>query len=163
MFDLPENWLDILIRLLSAAFLSGIIGLEREIRNKPAGLRTHMLVGLGASAVCVFGYGVVEEVGGQNESVRLDLIRIISGVIGGLGFLGAGAIMQSRGEVHGMTTAAGIWIVGAIGIGCGTGNYFAVGVTTLIATVCLIPIRILEKKLAIRNPSVERKVESGAL
>jgi len=158
--DLPQDWIEIIVKLLLATGLSALVGLEREVRNKPAGLRTHMLVGLGAAAVCVFAYGMADSfdtTAEANEVIKLDMIRVISGVIGGLGFLGGGAILQSRGEVQGMTTAAGIWIVGGIGIGCGTGNYFAVIVTTLIAVACLIPARLLERSLATKQTSGDDK------
>jgi putative Mg2+ transporter-C (MgtC) family protein len=157
--EIPANWLDTIIRLTSATLLAAIIGMDRELRDKPAGLRTHMLVGLGASAFSVFALGLVSDLAEQ-EGIRLDPLRIVEGVIGGLGFLGAGAIIQSRGDVYGMTTAVGIWIAGAIGVGCGTGNYFAVACTTFIAIICLIPLRILERRLDIRNPSALRN--SGA-
>ncbi len=153
IFVLPENWLETSVRLISAAAMAALIGLEREVRDKPAGLRTHMLVGLGAAAFTVFGIDLATGLGHQNESFSFDPLRIVSGVIGGLGFLGAGAIIQSRGDVFGLTTAAGIWLVGAIGVGCGTGNYFAVGITTLIALICLVPVRHIEHNLSISIPT----------
>lgn len=150
--EIPSDWLDTIIRLVSATLLSGIVGLEREVRNKPAGLRTHMLVGLGAAACCVFSLDVMERLQQVNELARFDPIRIIEGVIGGLGFLGAGAIIQSRGNVHGLTSAAGIWIAGAIGVGCGMGSFFAAVVLTLIVVICLVPVRWLEREI---NRTVE--------
>lgn len=149
--NIPDNWLDILLRLVTATLMASLIGLDREIRDKPAGLRTHMLVGLGAAAFSVFSLEVVDRYSHLEGSIALDPIRIIAGVIGGLGFLGAGSIIQSHGNTHGMTTAAGIWIAGAIGVGCGTGSYFSVTVVTIIALICLNPVRKLERKLGTRR------------
>jgi putative Mg2+ transporter-C (MgtC) family protein len=145
--ELPPDWLDTCARLVSASILAALIGLERELRNKPAGLRTHILVGLGASALCVFAVHIARDVTNVPDAVRIDPIRVIQGVIAGLGFLGAGAIIQSKTQVHGMTTAAGVWIAGIVGVGCGTGNYFAVTLLTIITLICLYPIGVLERKL----------------
>lgn len=152
--EIPIDWLETVLRLVLATVLTAMIGLEREVRNKAAGLRTHMLVGLGSAAFGVFSLSLVEQFDAAQQSVMLDPMRIIEGIIGGLGFLGAGAIIQSRGDVHGMTTAAGIWIAGAIGIGCGIGSYFAVIIVTLIALICLIPVRMLESKVHTNGPDV---------
>jgi len=122
-----------------------------------------MLVGLGSSACCVFALSLVSRYAETESAVQLDPLRIIEGVIGGLGFLGAGAIIQSRGDVRGMTTAVGIWIAGAIGVGCGTGNYFAVALLTVITVVCLIPVRLLERKLDIRNPTAKEESDAKKL
>ncbi len=154
--EIPSDWFEISARLSLAALLTAIIGLEREIRNKPAGLRTHMLIGLGSSAFAIFALGLADSIHHADATTQVDPIRAIEGVMGGLGFLGAGAIIQSRGDVYGMTSAVGIWITGAIGVGCGTGNYFAVVLTTLIAVICLIPLRLVEKQLDVRNPSTKR-------
>ncbi len=150
--EIPHDWMEITLRLFLAVILTAVIGFEREVRDKPAGLRTHMLVGLGSAAFAVFTLGLAENVDQLGKTYNVDPIRAIEGVMEGLGFLGAGAIIQSRVNVYGMTTAVGIWIAGAIGVGCGTGNYFAVLLTTFIALICLIPLRFLEKQLALRNP-----------
>lgn len=156
--DIPEDWLEITIRLVAACLLTAVLGLEREVRNKPAGLRTHMLVGLGSAAFGVLTLELVGDVIGHQQQgvVTVDPARIIEGIVGGLGFLGAGAIIQSRGRVFGMTTAAGIWIAGAIGVGCGAGSLFTASLTTLLAALCLIPVRHLEKELDIRTPAEHR-------
>ena len=154
MNSIPSlNWLDISIRLVAAAVLAGIVGIDREVRDKPAGLRTYMLVGLGAAAFTVFASNLVHDLAaaGDQTGIRLDPTRIIQGIIGGLGFLGAGTIIHSRGDVHGITTAAGIWIAGAIGLGCGAAYYFTAFLVTLIAVICLIPVQFLEYKLVNRR------------
>jgi putative Mg2+ transporter-C (MgtC) family protein len=150
--DIPENWLDLVMRLVAATVLTAVIGLEREIRDMTAGLRTHMLVGLGSTAFTLFAYGMIDDMSNGPPNVQLDPLRIVEAVVGGLGFLGAGAIIRSQGNVYGMTTAASIWLAGAIGVGCGMGQMFIVVVTTAITMLCLVPLRIMEKKLKIRNP-----------
>ncbi len=155
--EIPAEWFEISLRLVLATVLTAIIGLEREVRNKPAGLRTHMLIGLGSSAFAVFALGLAENVSQSGAGIQVDPLRALEGVMGGLGFLGAGAIIQSRGDVYGMTTAVGIWIAGAIGVGCGTGNYFAVLLATGIAVICLVPLRYVEHQLDIRNPSTKNR------
>jgi len=155
--EFPDTWLEITVRLVGACFLTAMLGLEREVRNKPAGLRTHMLVGLGAAAFGVLTLQLVRDIVGHQQPgiPTVDPIRIVEGLVGGLGFLGAGATIQSRGEVHGMTTAAGIWIAGAIGIGCGVGSLFVSVLTTLLAVLCLIPVRYMEHQLDIRDPPAD--------
>lgn len=116
----------IILKLVLAAVLSGVIGLEREWKRKPAGLRTNILVGVGSALIMII-----------SQQFIADPARIAAGVITGIGFLGAGIIIQSRGHVYGITTAASIWIVAAIGLAVGLGNYFAAFITTLVALVVL--------------------------
>lgn len=120
----------IIFRLLASAVLSGIIGLEREFKHKPAGLRTNILVGVGSTLITLTSVFV----GGISNS---NPIGIAPGVIIGIGFLGGGLIIRSRGEVHGITTAATIWIVAAVGLAVGVGFYSAALITTVISLVVL--------------------------
>ncbi len=108
--------MDMVIRLLMAAGLALVLGLERELRGKPAGLRSHMLVSVGASAFIMMGMHILLATAEGDPSARIDPTRIVEGVIGGIGFLGAGSIIQSRGNVQGITTGASIWVSGAIGV-----------------------------------------------
>ena len=146
---MPVNDLDIppevvALRLLAAVVLSMAIGWERERREKPAGLRTHMLVGLGAAAFYLLAIEFV--LGGMKdaEDIRPDPMRIFEGVITGIGFLGAGAIIQRGSEVRGLTTGAGIWVAGAIGLACGGGYFVIAGVVTVLAIVILAVVGWLE-------------------
>ena len=116
----------LIIRLLIATILGGLIGLEREYRHKEAGLRTNMLVALGSALAMVI-----------STSFEVDPARIASGIITGIGFLGGGIIIQSRGEVHGITTAATIWVVATVGMAAGLGYITAALATTAIALVVL--------------------------
>lgn len=131
--DVPdaEQVTRILTRLLLAALLGGVLGYEREHKGKAAGIRTHMLVAMGSAL-----FVLVPLLGGMPPG---DLSRVLQGVIAGVGFLGAGAIVKQRAEenVQGLTTAAGIWMTAAIGVACGMGRESTAVVSTLLALVVL--------------------------
>lgn len=131
-----EFW-TVVTRLGAACLLSMLVGYERERKNKPAGLRTHMLVGLGAAAFFLifveFALGPLKDA----ENISPDPTRIIEGVITGIGFLGAGAIIQNAQQVRGLTTGAGIWVAGAIGLACGGGYFVIAGILTGFTVVIL--------------------------
>ena len=112
------TWGEILLRLVVAALLGGLIGWEREVRRKPAGLRTLILVTLSAAMFVVAGQQVALQHG---ESI--DAVRAMAGIAQGVGFLGAGAIVQSHGQVRWLTTAAAMWAAAAIGFAAGMGMY----------------------------------------
>jgi len=115
-------------KLLLAVLCGGLIGFEREYRDKAAGLRVVPMVSLGAALVTI--------ISGVNGT-RLENPHVAAGVITGVGFLGAGVIIQNRGQILGLTTAAAIWVAAAIGMGCGRGLYLLSGVTTAIALLIL--------------------------
>lgn len=133
---------EMIVRLLAAAILSGLIGIEREIRQKPAGVRTNALIGLGSAVMTLAGILAFTQFPQGS-----DASRIASIVVQGVGFLGAGAIIQSSGAVHGLTTAATMWVVAGIGIACGFGFYSLAGVTTLIVLVLLVIFGPLDAQL----------------
>jgi putative Mg2+ transporter-C (MgtC) family protein len=128
---------EVTIRLLVAILMGGILGWDRERADKPAGLRTHMLVALGSASFTLLGFEV-----GAHLSPRtgegFDPTRVLQGVIGGIGFLGAGAIIQNRGQVSGITTAASIWVAGALGAAAGVGAYVLAGISSVLALLILI-------------------------
>jgi putative Mg2+ transporter-C (MgtC) family protein len=136
-----------LIRLSAAAGLAALIGLERELRNRPAGLRTHMLVSLGAAAFLLVGYEILFATAEGDPSARIDPTRIVEGVIGGIGFLGAGSIIRSGGSVHGITTGAAIWIAGAIGVSCATGNLILAVMVTVLALLIVLVLGYFENRV----------------
>jgi len=138
----------IFVRLLAATILATAIGWERESRNKPAGLRTHMLVGLGSAAFFLIFIELALGPLKDSEGLSPDPTRIFQGVITGIGFLGAGAIIQSRGEVKGLTTGAGIWVAGAIGLACGGGYYIIAGTVTAFTVTILGVVGLLQSKLS---------------
>lgn len=145
--DLQVTWQEALLRLGLALVLGILIGWEREAHNKPAGLKTMSLVALGSAAFTLITFEIYQAVLRVNPQSNSDPIRLVEGIIGGIGFLGAGAIIQGRGSVHGVTTAAGIWITGAIGIACGGGHYFLAVLTWLLTLLVLLPLKFFEKKL----------------
>jgi putative Mg2+ transporter-C (MgtC) family protein len=126
--------IEILLRILLAVVLGAIIGVQRELANKPAGLRTHILICLGAALFTVVSiFGFID---------TYDMSRVAAGVVAGIGFLGAGVIFRSmRGDVVvGLTTAASVWATAAVGIACGSGMYLIAAVSAIIIfLVLLIP------------------------
>ena len=123
--------LDLSIRVLAAAFVGAIIGYEREIRAKGAGMRTHVLVALGSAL-----FMIVSQFGFEGAP-RFDAARVAAGVVGGLGFLGGGIIMKTKNHVSGLTTAAGLWVTGSLGLALGCGMYALSGICTVLVLVCL--------------------------
>lgn len=132
----------ILVRILIAAFLSGLIGLERELHGCAAGLRTHILVCIGSALFMLTSIFVAES---YKSIGTVDPSRIAAGVVTGIGFLGAGAIIRYGTSIRGLTTAASIWAVAAIGLAIGAGMYEAGGIATVISLMVLILSRLEEK------------------
>jgi putative Mg2+ transporter-C (MgtC) family protein len=144
--EVTLDWGEIALRLAVAIGLGGVLGLEREWHGKPAGLRTHMMVSLGSASFTVVALEVYGElIAGGTDLVRPDPLRIIEGIIGGIGFLGAGSIIQSRGSVEGLTTAGSLWFVGSVGVAVGTGNYGIAAIAVVMGLVVLQVIGYVEK------------------
>src|SRR5918911_455370 len=131
--------LALLVRLLAAGVLAGILGWEREYAGKPAGFRTHILVGVASALFTVLAGLSVGDYSGPEGGLRSDPVRVIQAVAIGIGFLGSGIIFVARdGEhVRGLTTAASIWATAAIGISAGLGHYVLAGGATLILLLVL--------------------------
>lgn len=134
-------------RLILAAVCGAAIGFEREWRNRPAGLRTHILVCLAAAAFAVLALEMIDQPMLDREGVRLDPIRIVEAVTSGVAFLAAGAVIVARGEIHGLTTGAGLWLSGAIGVAAGLGLWQIALFATLLALVVLGLLHILARRL----------------
>jgi putative Mg2+ transporter-C (MgtC) family protein len=142
------GWDDNLFRLALAAALGGVIGFERELREREAGLRTHMLVCLGSSLfTIVSAYGFHDFLVGGGQIVRADPTRIAAQVVTGIGFLGAGAIIRQGASVRGLTTAATLWVAAAIGMACGAGYYPGAVIGTIVTIVALWPIRVISYRV----------------
>jgi len=122
-----------LLGLLMAAIFGALIGAERQLSGKAAGLRTNILICLGAAVYTIVSS---EMGGGQSDSIT----RIAAQIVSGIGFLGAGAIIQDRGGIHGLTTAATIWLVASIGMACGAGFYLLALISTAIAVTVLLAL-----------------------
>ncbi len=133
--------LNIIINLLIAFVLGGAVGWLREMEGKTAGLRTHILVSVGAALFTMISGEMIFRSG------LADPGRIAAGVVTGIGFIGAGCIVQARGAVRGITTAASIWVTAAIGIAAGTGFYVGAVAATIIALMTLWILREVEKKI----------------
>ena len=145
--DLAMSAGELVLRLLLSLAYGALIGWDRETRRKPAGLRTHMLVSLGSASFMLVTIELSRAVTGAGHGAHPDPTRIVEGVTAGIGFLGAGSIIQGRGSVEGLTTAAGLWVVGAIGIACGGGHYVLATTTALFAFVILAGLSFFDGRV----------------
>ncbi|MEA2601033.1 MAG: putative Mg2+ transporter-C (MgtC) family protein [Acidobacteriota bacterium] len=147
--------LQVLLRLCAATLLGCLIGLNRELCGKPAGMRTHGLVALGAALITV----VSLDLAGTDHSA---VLRTIQGIMAGIGFLGGGVILrdESHQSIHGLTTAASVWVVASLGIACGAGQWLTSAIAVFITLALLILGEKLEQKLRLKSVPVPR--EPGA-
>ncbi len=134
---------EVIIRIIIIIVLSGLIGLERKHYRKPAGFRTNVLVGLGSTILALTSIYIYNNF---NASGNVDIGRIVGQIVTGIGFLGAGAIIQARGAVHGLTTAASIWVVAAIGMTVGLGYYFMAVAGTIGVLIVLLVLGRIEHR-----------------
>ena len=141
----------IVARLLMAALFGAVIGFEREWRNRPAGLRTHILVCVAAATFAILTIEIVHAPMFEKDTGRFDPIRIVEAVTAGVAFLAAGVVIFTRGEVHGLTTGAGMWLAGAIGVACGLGLWQIAALTTLIALIVLGLLYAVAAKLGLEE------------
>jgi putative Mg2+ transporter-C (MgtC) family protein len=133
-------------RLVAALALGAVIGAERESKRKPAGLRTHMLVSMAACLFILVSQQLATLPFGAEDAMRVDPLRLIEAVTAGVAFLAAGTIFTSRGEVHNITTGASMWLAGAIGLACGSGQMPLAAMATGIVLVVLYVLRLLERE-----------------
>lgn len=153
----------LLVRILVAAALGGILGIERELKDQPAGFRTHMLLSMGACLFTVVGaFGFQAFTGGTDtQRVQADLTRVASQVVVGIGFLGAGTILRHGGSVRGLTTAASLWVTAAIGVTVAMGFYFIATATSLIAVFTLAALKPIERTFLGRKGKQEGEPPSS--
>lgn len=140
------------IRLLTAAVLGALVGLEREIHAHPAGMRTHLLVSLGAA-----GFTVLSIAG--FPSAGADPARVAAQIVTGIGFLGAGAILKEGATIKGLTTAASLWVVASVGMAAGAGAWVTAVTITVIAIVSLWPLRLITERFVGKGREDERRSE----
>lgn len=133
------NWSSDVLSLILSVVFGAVVGLERELHGKAAGLRTNILICVGATVFTILSRYMAAD--------QDSLTRIASGVVTGIGFLGAGAIIQDRGGVHGLTSAATIWVVASVGMACGARYYALAILTTLVTVVVLLVLKAAEKPL----------------
>ena len=154
------SWNAILIRLALAAFLGALVGIERERKDWAAGLRTHMMVCVGAALTMIVSAFGFQDVLGTRD-VILDPSRVAAQVISGIGFIGAGTILFLRQEViRGLTTAAGLWTVAAIGLATGGGMYFAAATATVVVLIILWVLKPLERRIFAKYRSNLVRIEA---
>ncbi|MDQ3981679.1 MAG: MgtC/SapB family protein [Actinomycetota bacterium] len=142
-----------------AAVLGGLIGFERELSDQPAGFRTHMLVSVGAALFTVAGAFGVEELFEENAlRVRYDPTRVAAQIVTGIGFLGAGAIIQQGFSVRGLTTAASLWVTAAVGLSTGLGYYTGAAVTAVFTVLALYLLKRMRSRLFSRVKKGEAQI-----
>ena len=142
---LHEMTLDIVWRLLLAALLGGLIGIERELKHKPAGIRTSMFICLGSAMFTILSYEMAKRFGDASPT------RVVSNLIPGIGFLGAGSIIRERGSVVGLTTAATIFVMASIGLAVGVGFTALAIFATAFILVCLVILGWLEDRFGLKT------------
>jgi putative Mg2+ transporter-C (MgtC) family protein len=136
----------VVLRLALALLLGGLLGLERELRGHSAGLRTHLLVSLGACLFTLAGLMTGQALTGSDPSgIRADITRVASQVVVGIGFLGGGAILRHGNSVHGLTTAANLWLTASVGLASGLGFFVGASVTVAFALIVLVGLRPVER------------------
>lgn len=140
-------------RLLLAAALGAAVGFEREWQQRPAGLRTHMLVCLAGALIAILTIEIAHVSFFQGDAIRVDPIRLVEAVTAGVAFLAAGLIIFSRGEVHGLTTGAGMWLASAVGLACGLGFWQIAVFVTVLALVVLGLLHRLQEWLKLKYPN----------
>jgi putative Mg2+ transporter-C (MgtC) family protein len=143
-------------RLLLATIFGAAIGFEREWRNRPAGLRTHILVCVAAATFAILTIEIIHApmftADTLGDAVKVDPIRVVEAVTAGVAFLAAGVVIFTRGEVHGLTTGAGMWLAGAIGVACGLGMWQIALFSTVLALIVLSLLYAFESKLDLNQP-----------
>lgn len=151
---------DMTIRVVMIVILAGVVGMDRELRHKPAGTKTHILVGLGSTVFTIMSIWFYIEFAGK---AQVDPSRIAAQIVTGIGFLGAGTIIQFGGSVIGLTTAASLWSVAGIGVAVGAGNYYLAALCTAVIMFVFMVINklgdALEKKVIdkIKKKKIKKK------
>lgn len=153
------EWQIVILRLLGALILSGLIGIEREVVEKSAGLRTHMLVGIAACLYSLVTLSILEMTADRGAHVRVDPVRLVEAVTQGVAFLAAGLIIFAKGEVRGLTTGAGMWLAGAVGLSCGLGLWVLAVTATLLALIVIRVLKTVERAIGTRKPGSGDKSE----
>jgi len=146
LFQTSTPLAEIIGRLVLAVVFGAAIGIDREFRQKAAGLRTHILVALAAAIFTLLTFEIFFEMNELMDEPRSDAIRIIEAVTAGVAFLAAGTIIQSGGTVQGLTTGASMWLAGAVGLACGGGFYTIALIGTILALIVLFIMGKLESR-----------------
>lgn len=144
------------VRVLGAAILCGLIGLERAFRNNTAGIRTNMLIGVAAVVFCIVTLELMHSFDETQTAAQMDPIRLVEAVTAGIAFLAAGVVVYTKGDVQGLTTGASMWLSAAIGLSVGLGIWLLAFVATLTGIVILWLLRKVEVAAGIKEPSDEK-------
>jgi putative Mg2+ transporter-C (MgtC) family protein len=155
---LPEHI--IAIRLFIAALCGAVIGFERQVRTAEAGLRTHILIAAAAALFTILTFEIYHTIGTSSGS-QADPIRAVEAVTAGIAFLGAGAIFRNGGGVQGITTGAGMWMAGAVGVACALGFYLVAAGTTILAIMVLAALRALSHRMIGGKTGLENSAAAG--
>ena len=135
---------ELILKIVLTVVLCSLIGWERELRHKGAGLRTHILVGVGSALIVLTSFHVFDIYSGVTS---VDPTRMLAGIVTGVGFLCAGTIIRGSNQVSGLTTAATLWISSSLGMAVGAGQYAAAIIFTIVVFIILISVRSIEKKI----------------
>jgi putative Mg2+ transporter-C (MgtC) family protein len=162
MGDMHFGWLEIVERLGAALLAGGAIGLDREWLRKPAGLKTHMIFALASAMMSVMALEIYYSQIDRGPGGNPDATRVLQGIITGMSFLGAGAIIRGQHKVHGLTTGAGVWLAGGLGMVFGLGQYRLGVVAVALGLIVLVFIRLIEpKNIKDRRQEFEKAEELG--
>jgi putative Mg2+ transporter-C (MgtC) family protein len=146
----------VVVRLLIAIGLGALLGFDRELLSRPAGIRTHILVSMAAATFTIITFELIERARAEGAP-NADPIRIIEAVTAGVAFLAAGAIIQARGKVHGVTTGAGLWLAGAVGTACGVGAFSIAILAAFFGFAVLVVLRWVEAIIPKKAPPPVRE------
>lgn len=152
-------WQVIVVRLVLATVLGGVLGFERELADRPAGLRTHMMIALAAAVFAVIALEMIAMPVFSDEQIRTDPLRLVEAITAGVAFLAAGSILMRHGKVQGLTTGAGMWLAGACGLSAGLGLWLVALLSCLLGGLVLALVRRLENRM-ISNPG-HRPADAG--
>jgi putative Mg2+ transporter-C (MgtC) family protein len=147
-------------RLAIALVLGGILGFDREVRNRPAGIRTHMLVAMASALFTIVALEIVSVVGPKDD-VSSDPVRVIEAVTAGVAFLAAGTIIRAGGRVEGVTTGAGLWLAGAVGLACGLGLWAVAAIAVAFGVFVLVAIGLVTRALGSGRKAHDPSHDSG--
>lgn len=154
-------WQVIGVRLLLATCLGGVLGFEREMKDRPAGLRTHMLISLAAAVFAVITIEINGMAVFSDDQIRADPMRLVEAITSGVAFLAAGTILLRHGKVKGLTTGAGMWLAGAAGLSAGLGLWLVAGLSCLLGAFVLALLRRLGTRMALKARIHEADHESS--
>ncbi len=138
---IPQDWGVMIFRLVAAGVCGAVVGWEREVREKGAGLRTHTLICIGS---CLFTLVVLQM---HEKFPATDIMRLVQGLLLGIGFVAGGVVFTQRGSVKGLTTAAGLWVLTAVGLAAGLGCYFLAGLGTLFTLLITAGLKQIERRM----------------